>query len=691
MYDVKMAATDDVWAVGGTGQFTAPAFWHWDGASWQNVPPPPGSWGGYGRSLSLLSSDDIWMSAYLSTWRWNGEAWSAISFSSAGADIDMLSPESGWGVGELGHASRWDGSAWRPVPAPDLHPLLPLGGVDLVSAVDGWAVGEKIHRWNGTTWQEVDKPESGFLRDVKMINSDDGWAVGDGGSIVRWNGSAWTAVTSPVTTPLTRVDFTHSGHGWAVGADGVILGWDGIEWTTHATPTSQWLNGIASVSVDDAWAVGFNTFLRWDGDSWTQIPGGSGNLTDIHMLDANTGWAVGGGGSNSTSQIIHWDGVSWTPQTFPGHFTSLYTVAMNSATDGWAMGTRGQIIRWDGAEWHLESTPATDNIFDLALADGIGFAVGRNVLLEWDGVAWQSLTPPAPPEIGVTYYGMDAVSPTNIWAVGETANFYTAIIHWDGHRWAQQFAPSLYRLNAVSMLAETDGWAVGNNGLILKWDGSGWQVVPSPIQNAFMYGVDMVASDDVWISGGSGLILHWDGDAFHNIPSGVTTTLRDIHMLESDSGWIVGPNGLILQWDGVAWEEVATHITAPLFGVYMVDNETGWAVGGLSDASGGSGVILHWDGDEWTEWPVPDNVPTLIGVHFDAADNGWAVGQLGVMLHWNGTSWNRVEQPTQFNIFAATTLPTGEAWAVGSGAILRYQEEIPIPPWRHNYLPLILR
>lgn len=686
LYDVQMVATDDVWAVGGTGQSAAPTFWHWDGESWQNSPPPPGSWGGFARGISMLSSDEGWAITNSNVWRWDGETWSTASLLSSLVDIAMLSSESGWVVGPDGQIRYWDGSTWQPVPASVQHPLLPLLAVDLLSDVEGWAVGSKIHRWNGSTWQEVNKPESGFLRDVKMLGSNEGWAVGEGGSILRWNGSEWTAVASPVSTSLLRVDFAHSNHGWAVGEGGVILGWDGSEWTTYASPTSQWINSVASIAPNDAWAVGYSgVLLRWDGNSWTQTTS-NWNLSDIHMLDAHTGWAVGSGFDSAL--VVYWNGVEWTVQTAAAPF-DLYAVTMNSATDGWAMGHNGQIVRWDGVAWQLAPSPTTHYIGNLALAGNTGFAVGPNVLLTWDGSAWQSVTPPTLPSIYTTYRGIDAVSPTNIWAVGQTSSFFTKIIHWNGQRWAEQFAPSRFQLNDISMLTETDGWAVGVGGLILNWDGLMWNFIESPVQGAFLNGVDMLATDDVWIVGGSGRIFHWDGDTVHIVPSGTTTQLNDVHMLSSNNGWIVGRNGLILQWDGDTWEEVASLAGDSLNGVHLIDSETGWAVGSRSLPDFSVGLVLRWDGEEWAEWPLPDGIPPLTDVHFSTADNGWAVGQSGILLHWDGTTWSQTPQPTQFTTHAVTALDTGEAWAVGVGPILRYRQ----PPVLNNknYLPIIVK
>ena len=65
--------------------------------------------------------------------------------------------------------ARWDGRAWKAVPAP--------GGDHLTS------------------------PQGGYLNGVAAVSADDAWAVGAGmfnrALIERWDGAAWTRVPGP--------------------------------------------------------------------------------------------------------------------------------------------------------------------------------------------------------------------------------------------------------------------------------------------------------------------------------------------------------------------------------------------------------------------------------------------------------------------------------------------------------------
>jgi photosystem II stability/assembly factor-like uncharacterized protein len=79
---------------------------------------------------------------------------------------------------------------------------------------------------------------SNDLNDIYMLDSKNGWIVGDSGTILHWNGNSWATQQSPTTANLVAVDFSNSNDGWAVGErvsgysyDGsVLLHWNGVNW-----------------------------------------------------------------------------------------------------------------------------------------------------------------------------------------------------------------------------------------------------------------------------------------------------------------------------------------------------------------------------------------------------------------------------------------------------------------------------
>ena len=134
-----------------------------------------------------------------------------------------------------------------------------------------------------------------------MLSPTDGWAVGDGGTIIQLQGAGqWTVVGSPTSADLRSVSLLDSTHGWIVGTAGTILHYDGTIWSPAAAFTSSNLNSVAEVNSQEAWAVGDSgTMIEWTGVTWNPFnPSppllGTPNLNSVFLLSNGNGLIVGG-------------------------------------------------------------------------------------------------------------------------------------------------------------------------------------------------------------------------------------------------------------------------------------------------------------------------------------------------------------------------------------------------------------
>ncbi|MBO0871652.1 MAG: hypothetical protein J2P15_24130, partial [Micromonosporaceae bacterium] len=272
----------------------------------------------------------------------------------AGSDFNELdgavatTPSNAWAVGFTRGsgalafeplAERWDGSAWRitataPVTADDNR----LHAVTMISASDGWAVGESstftstgavtsglIEHWNGAAWATATSPSGEpagtRLLAVSAFSTSDVWAVGATASqpvIEHWNGTAWSviagATSSAGTARLLGVKAVGPGNVWAVGSNGArhpipfIEHWTGSTWTAVPQPVSGFdsiLSSISGTGRDDLWAVGQQNLNQtvtehWDGLAWTLVPSptitannAQDVLTGVVSLSSTDVWAVG--------------------------------------------------------------------------------------------------------------------------------------------------------------------------------------------------------------------------------------------------------------------------------------------------------------------------------------------------------------------------------------------------------------
>jgi hypothetical protein len=136
------------------------------------------------------------------------------------------------------------------------------------------------------------------------------------------------------------------------------------------------------------------------------------------------------------------------------------------------------------------------------------------------------------PEDGYAHLlGMAAVSPTDVWAVGESGD--TGLIeHWDGVQWQRLSTPAgVSSLSDIEMQSNTSGWAVGATAdgrpLAMYWNGLSWRKMTFPPEAGELTAVAATSAKDVWAVGygggagsvnfQSGLVVHWNGRAWRNV------------------------------------------------------------------------------------------------------------------------------------------------------------------------------
>src|SRR5579872_226968 len=169
-------------------------------------------------------------------------------------------------------------------------------------------------------------------------------------------------------------------------------------------------------------------------------------------------------------------------------------------------------------------------------------------------------------------YGVTAITPNDVWAVG-TSQSATLTEHWNGTQWSVVNSPSIGTyyptLFSVAAPATNDAWAGGYSGtyptysaMIEHWNGTQWKLVTSPSSGAQLTGVTAISTNDVWAVGTIGtyqpMIEHWNGT----------------------------------QWSVISHPNQSTS----MYAVTAVSTGDVWAVGGTLYAKRHEALIEHWDG-----------------------------------------------------------------------------------------------
>ena len=365
-----------------------------------------------------------------------------------------------------------------------------------------------------------------------------------------------------------------------------------------------------------------------------------------------------------------------------------------------------------------------------SLAAGVGFDslsaerthAGQDMTGEG---AWQIVPSPntEPLAAGNTLLAVDALSATDVWAVGfhyNNPDFCTfcpapLALHWDGTQWSLVETPTIpvpkVELKSVAAMSSDDVWAVGysynpdcglcSETLIEHWDGTSWSVFPSPnpgVDNR-LCGVSATSATDVWAVGSQWLnwsakvplILHYDGTTWmpFDLSQFEQDELKAVHALAPDDVWAVGPN-LALHWDGTSWTQVLIPSEPDEFVVFTsvsgVASNDVWVVGDaqFSSQSGqtlSSARAFHWDGSTWGQVlyaGIAGQDSRFYDVHAIASDDVWAVGGQpgepgsGVAFeyttsHWDGVNWSTVDTPNQGVLYSVSASSSSDVWAVGFG------------------------
>jgi hypothetical protein len=354
--------------------------------------------------------------------------------------------------------------------------------------------------------------------------------------------SGWTIVSIPPTgqnAPLRAVSTVSGTDAWAVGyhsgnagtnvgAKALIDNWNGTAWSAASVPATPGntalLLAVSASSATDAWAVGRTQVnkssfeglaLHWNGTAWSVSPGFSAALSDISGASAagvtdispSDAYAIGDSAATASGSLVHWNGTAWSPVTLPllanaNSNTTLSAISANGPDDVWIVGTyldsathQNETFseHFNGTAWSVVPMPlvSSSNINAFYLFNGIQansptdvWAVGEssvvdsttssNLIEHWNGTAW-SIVPSPSPGTGDSLTGVTTSNAANdVWAVGVTqpagaTQGQTLTLNWNGTAWTTVASPDAGRPSVLNSVSTNPGaaivWAVGESGI----------------------------------------------------------------------------------------------------------------------------------------------------------------------------------------------------------------------------------
>ena len=516
----------------------------------------------------------------------------------------------------------------------------------------------------GETWVVQSEDESGRLNSVYFADRNNGWAVGEHGTILRTTdgGRTWLEQESGTSNSIYSVHFIDSSTGWVVGGriivrigllteeetymdeepnvQTILYTNDGGEnWIEQAGP-DKWqhvLFSVIFVNDNTGWAVGSGGAILKTidaGKNWKRQKSDTRRmLYSVHFLDEHTGWAVG---SNGTKILTTNGGITWNNRIteFSHNLRSVHFADPNT---GWIVGERGAIFgsHNGGRVWYdrltdkLNLPRGRDRLYSVYFLDSntgwVVSEVGTIIHTSDGGQTWTRQKDESYPLLAV--YFLNAKTG---WATGWRSVYHTV----DGGNTWNEISYSGYRIfTSIYFVDEKIGWAAGFNAAIYRTNDGGrtWSTHTTGAPS-FMNTIHFIDSNIGWAAGNAGAVAHTrdGGRTWELQETNVSSSLQDIHFIDASTGWVVGYQGTVLHTvdGGNTWKKQETGIRNIFKSVHFTDNNTGWIVGS-------QGIILYTgDGGKTWEKEWSGTSQNLYSVYFTDKREGWAVGIGGTILHY---------------------------------------------------------
>ena len=460
------------------------------------------------------------------------------------------------------------------------------------------------------------------------------------------------------------------------------------------------LTGVTAISATDIYASSTNGLLHFDGTSFSKVAAVTDGTQHVaSAVNGATTYVITGGGAG-----VVWigNGQTWQRHVLP-ITTAVNEVCITGPNEAFAVinSGGGAVYRFDGTTWTSVPTSQPGPKIDLQCpAPGVAYVTnnGTQPPYRWNGTGWTQL--PSFP-LPSRQFHIGVVSPTEIYAWGDSASVDRAFMRFDGSSWN-----TIGRSRFVGFSSRPFAPASGGAAYVVSFNGRLTRITPSGTSTIAyqpsMRDVWVNSANSAFVVGAHSFLAHYTGGQWvADAPPGGTHSDRLLLGVWSDSpsnAWAVGRASTVYRWNGTVWNMVSDS---------------------LRPVAAGDGYNAVW-GSGSTVWVVGDNTilrcspscanetapgsGALLSVWGSSASNIFAVGDGGRIVRYNGSAWSAMSSPTSRTLARVSGSGANDVWAVGDSVVLhfdgsqwssvpmtfdlrRVQNELPTPTQRANGQP----
>ncbi len=493
------------------------------------------------------------------------------------------------------------------------------------------------------------------------FDSDDIFAVGEGGAIAHYNGGAWIVNYQDAGNTLRAISgqIDASSSLWAVGDDETALRYNRALNTWESDPRPGQLiddidgpdpdssgndfHGVWGPASDEVYVVGnHGLVLHYRDDAWVREAEG---LVDATLLKV---WGIDdlvfAAGESGTLLMRDADGWQVIETSINRDILEIWGQRPDRV---FAVGRDGAVMMFDGNTWRTTRTLAKTPSLTALVADdeGILRAVDRNGRLwRYSDQAWlETATVPNEEHINASW----AAGPNELY----TAMANGTILRFADNRWSTVLAtPMTPSLHGIWGTSDGTLYAVGNDSTVVEVDPDGSAravALPPETPSRTLHDIWGSADDQLFVVGDTDpndpealgvILMRLDGVwtlADHTMETGI----HAVWGRRADNVYAVGEGGRVQEWNGSSWKSHLSIFSGTLYGIWGSGPDDIFAVGE-------QGVILKNFRTEWRQSYQDSSQSILRDIWSSGDGHFYAAGDNGLLLHYDGEQWSPIREQT---------------------------------------------